>query len=233
MTAPRTLAVLLALCVLCPFLSAGPVVREPGAIYLEDLLVKPVKVNVPAEGPIYFDIQMQRYLGQLKAGQIVEIQAVSDHAFRVKGLAKQGQVLGWIDPQFLGQMKPDFLANLKKAAKRHEDVAALIARKEVAVNMTKEEVFASLGKAGKTVSRVDASGQHEVWEYIKYDDVPQQTTGYDRFGNLVANTIYVKMPVGKLSVVFENNIVTSLEQSEDNLAKDNQAKILVPPVDLY
>jgi hypothetical protein len=215
-------------------LQAGPVLREKGAIYLEDILSKPVKLNVETEAPIYFDSDMARYLGVLKKGQLVELQAVTDTVFRVKGIAQQGQVAGWVDPKYLGALKPDFLANLKKAAQRQEDVKALIARKEIAINMTPQEVIASLGKAGKTTSRLDATGQHEVWEYVRYDEVPQQVnSGYDRFGNVVASTIYVKVPVGKLSVVFENNVVTSIEQSEGNLAKDSQVKILTTPIDVY
>jgi hypothetical protein len=210
-----------------------PVVREKGAIYLQDILSKPVKLDVAAEAPIYFDSDMGRYLGVLKKGQLVELQAVTDTVFRVKGMAQQGQVAGWVDPKYLGALKPDFLTNLKKAAQRQEDVKALIARKEIAINMTPEEVIASLGKAGKTTTRVDASGEQQVWEYISYEEVPQETTGYDRFGHVVASTIYIKVPSGKISVVFENNVVTSIEQSEGNLAKDSQVKILTTPIDVY
>ncbi len=42
--------------------------REKGAIYLEDILAKPVKLNVDTEAPIYFDSDMARYLGVLKKG---------------------------------------------------------------------------------------------------------------------------------------------------------------------
>ena len=215
-------------------LLGDPLIREKGAIYLEDILAKPVKLNVDTEAPIYFDSDMARYLGVLKKGQLVELQAVTDTVFRVKGIAQQGQVAGWVDPKYLGALKPGFLANLKKASQRQQDVQALIARKEIAINMTPQEVIASLGKAGKTTSRLDATGQHEVWEYVRYEEVPQDVnSGYDRFGNIVTSTIYVKVPAGKLSVVFENNVVISIEQSEGNLAKDSQIKILTTPIDVY
>ena len=208
-----------------------PVFREKGAIYLNDLQLKPVKIDVADNAPIYFDADKQRYLGVLAKGQQVELQAVTDTLFRVKGLAKQGQVVGWVDPKFLGALKPDFLANLKKAAKRQEEVKALIARKEVAINMTQQEVVAALGKAPKTSSRLDANGQHEVWEYIRYEDVPQQSTGYDRNGNVVSSTIMVRVPAGSLSVTFDNNLVTSIEQTKGNLVGANQTKILASPLE--
>lgn len=218
---------------LSPALRAGPVIREQGAIYLEDLVPKPIKLNVAEEAPIYFDSDMGRYLGTLKKGQLVELQAISDTVFRVKGQAQQGQVVGWVDPKYLGALKPDFIDSLKKAAKRQEDIKALIAAKEVAINMTPAEVTASLGKPAKTSYRIDASGRHEVWEYIRYEVVPQQSTSYDHYGNLITSTIYVKVPAGKQSVIFENNVVVAIEQTEGNLAKDAQVKIVVPPIEAY
>jgi len=212
---------------------AGPVLREPGVIYLEDLLPKPIKIDVAADAPIYFDLDFGRYLGLLKKGQLVELQAVTDTAFRVKGQAQQGQVAGWVEPKYLGALKPDFLANIKKAWQRQQEVKALIAKKEAAINMTAEEVIASLGKAGKRSSRLDAAGRHDIWEYIRYELVPQESTGRDQFGNLVTNTIYVKVPVGKLSVIFDNNVVTALEQDEDNPAKDGQVKIVATPIEVF
>jgi hypothetical protein len=53
-----------------------------------------------------------------------------------------------------------------------------------------------------------------VWEFIRYARVPQETIGRDPLGNLVGNIIYVKVPAGKLSITFEKNLVTALEQSE-------------------
>src|ERR1700733_13526155 len=116
-----TLALLVALAALSPGVHAGPVLREQGVIYLEDILPKPVKVDVAADAPIYFDVDMERYLGVLKKGQQVELQAVADSVYRVRGMAQQGQVVGWVEPKYLGALKPDFLACIKKAAKRQDD----------------------------------------------------------------------------------------------------------------
>jgi hypothetical protein len=232
--ATRTRLALLILLITLPLAAgAGPVFREEGAIYMEDLVQKPIKLGVVADAPIYFDFGLGRYLGTLKRGQFVELQAVSGTAYRVLGQAQQGQVAGWIEPKYLDALKPDFLANIKKAAQRMEEVKALIARKEAAINMTAAEVTACLGKASKLTSRIDASGRHDIWEYIRYEQVPQQVTGYDRFGNLVANTIYVKVPSGKMSVIFDNGLVTALEQSEGTLAKDSQVKIVATPIQVY
>lgn len=211
------------------FLQAGAVIREDGAIYLEDVLSKPVKLATTADTPIYYKIDLGRYLGVLKKGQLVELQAVSDGAYRVRGQAQQGQVVGWVDPKFLNPLKKDFLENLKQNAVRLEEVRALIAKNEVAINMTPEEVIQSLGKPPKKTSRLDAKGREEVWEFVRYERVPQETTGYDRYGNLFTSTIYVKVPAGKLSVSFANNLVTALEQTEGTLDRAARVKIVSAP----
>jgi hypothetical protein len=208
---------------------SGAVIREEGAIYLEDLLVKPARLATVEDAPIYYHSDLGRYLGTLKKGQIVELQAVSDKAYRVRGMAQQGQVAGWVDPKSLNPLKKDFLDNLKQNAARLEQVKALIAKGEVAINMTSEEVQQALGKPTKKTSHVDASGRADTWEFIRYERVPQETVGRDFNGNLVSNIIYVKVPVGKLSVTFANNLVSSLEQTEGSLEKGGLTKIVPAP----
>jgi hypothetical protein len=209
---------------------AGAVIREPGAIYLEDLVTRPVKLTTLETTPIYYQSDRGRFLGALKKGQLVELQAVGENAYRVKGQAQQGQVAGWVDPKFLTPLKKEFVENLKQNAARREEVAALIARNEVAVNMTPDEVTAALGKPSKKSSRVDANGREETWEFVRFERVPQEVTGYDRYGRLVNSIVYVKVPAGKLSIVFANNLVTALEQSEGTLARDARVKIVAAPL---
>lgn len=208
---------------------AGAVLREGDAIYLEDLLPKPVKLTTRADAPIYYQSDLARYLGVLKKGQIVELQAVGDGAYRVRGKAQQGQVAGWVEPGTLTPLKQEFLDSLKQNAARKKEVAALVERNEVAVNMTPEEVTASLGKPARKSSRLDAAGREEVWEFVRYDRVPQETTGYDRFGRLVTSVIYVKVPAGKLAITFANNLVSALEQTEGTLNRAARVKVVAAP----
>lgn len=212
-------------------LASGPVIREVGAVYLEDFTKKNPQVAVLAEGPIFFDITMKRFLGNLKAGQLVELQAISDGGYRVKGKAYQGQVVGWIDPKYLQTLAPEFVEELNKANDRLAMVRALIAKNEVALGMTQPEVLESLGKPQKKTSRLDAKGKQEVWEYVRYDNVPQTQTVLDAFGRPFNTTVYLKVPVGQLAVVFNDDLVSSLEQTEGTLAGGG-AKIVPAPIEI-
>jgi hypothetical protein len=209
------------------------VIREEGAIYLEDLLAKPVKLATIEDAPCFWKIDRQKFLGTLRKGQLVEVQAVSEGAYRVRGQAQQGQVLGWVEPKYLSPLKPEFLENLKQNAARLAEVEALIARNEVAVNMTPEEVTRALGKPSKKTSRLDAAGREEVWEFVRFERVPQEVTSFDKYGRLVTNFIYVKVPAGRLSVTFRNNLTASLEQSEGTLLRDARVRIVSVPFQLF
>jgi SH3-like domain-containing protein len=221
---PTVKALLLALVIPTLAFSASSLLREPGAIYLEDISVKSLRINTTSDAAVSSKPAADgQFLGTIKKGSPVELIAVSENAYRVRGQATQGGVVGWVDAKSLTPLKQEFLDSLRQNAKRKAEVAALIAKNEVALNMKPEEVAASLGKAQKKTSKLDAQGRKEVWEFVRYTRVPQETTGYDKTGRLVTDTIYVKVPSGKLTVTFENNLVTSLEQSEGNT--DVQAPI--------
>ena len=213
-----------------PVLGASGLPREPGAVYLEDLGIKPVKLMVITEPSVYSMLTNGRYLGTLRKTTVAELVAVADTAIRVRGAARQGGVVGWVDAAALTPLKPDFVESLKQNAKRKADVDALIAKGEVALNMTHEEVLSALGKPQKKSSKLDAKGRQEVWQFIRYARIPQETTGYDSQGRLATTTVYVKVPSGKLSVTFVNNLVTSLEQTEGTTDVPGPIRLVPAPV---
>jgi len=225
-------ALILALALALPALAIGAsnLPREEGAVYLEDLALKPVKLVTVSEAGVLSKPGDGRFLGTIRRGSSVELLAVTEDSFRVRGQAQQGGVVGWVEIKTIQPVKPEFLDSLKKNAKRKADVDALIEKSEVALNMTPEEVTASLGKAQKKTSKLDAGGRKDVWEFVRYVRVPQDTTGYDRYGRLVTNVIYVKVPAGKLTVNFDNGLVSGLEQSEGNTDVQSPIRLIPAPI---
>ena len=215
--------------VLTALAHGGAVIREPGAVYLEDFLKAPVKLATTADTAIYYQSDLARYLGTIRKGDVVELQAVGEKAYRVRGKAQQGQVAGWVAPETLTALKQEFLVNLRKNAARKAEVDALIAKNEVAINMTPDEVSLALGKPSKTTSRLDASGREEVWEFVRYERVPQEIFGQDPAGRLVRSITYIKVPAGKLAVTFGNNLVSALEQTEGTFDRDARVSIVAAP----
>ena len=204
--------------------------RESGAVYLEDLAIKPVKLTVIGEAAVHSQMVNGNFLGVLRKGTVAEVVAISDTAVRVRGTAQQGGVVGWVPATGLTPMKADFVESVKKNAQRKTEVDALIAKGEVALNMTHEEVTSALGKPQKKQAKLDANGRQEIWEFIRYARVPQETIGRDQQGNLVKTVVYVKVPAGKLSVTFENNLVSALDQTEGVPEVAAGVRLVAPPI---
>jgi len=119
--------------------------------------------------------------------------------------------------------------------------------------MTLEEVTGSLGKPQKRTSRTGREGSTQTYEYVKYKLIPQTVytpsyvqslTGYrpdprEKLERVVvrggygydASTVYLKVPVGTVTVGFVNGLVETVEESEGTLTGAN-ASIVVPPVNL-
>ncbi len=205
--------------------------REAGAIYLEDSMDKLPRLKVLQNTAVFADSAGSRHVGILPAGSDVQLQAVGERLYRVKGRALHGDVVGWVQPQFVTPLSADFLEALKRDAERRAEVAQLIERNEVAVGMTTDEVRQSLGKPEKRTAQMDATQRFDVWEYIRYERQPRQVQERDRLGRLFWNTVYVKVPVGRLAVVFEDDIVTQVEQTEDN-SRPSAGRVVVEPLEL-
>jgi hypothetical protein len=233
---------------------AGPIVREPGVIYLSDFELTDARFPLTGPANCYFDANMKRYAGTLRFPQRVQLDAVSPAGmYRVRGNARQGGVAAWIEPQFLDGVPEDLVPKLRAADERRRQVEELIARNEVAIGMTLDEVGRSLGKPQKRSSTTNREGSSQKFEYVRYKLVPQtvytptyaQTvlgitpdprwrleTVVVRGGyGLNASTVYVKVPVGTINVSFLNGIVESIEESEGTLVGAD-ASIVVPPINV-
>ena len=247
------LIVLLALLAV-PAPASSPIVREEGAIYLSDFDIPQVRLAMLQEAPCYFEMDARRFAGMLRYPQSVKLDAVGPAGMlRVRGNAQQGGVAAWVDQASLQPLPEGFVEALHRAEERRKRVDELVARNEVALGMTLDEVTRSLGKPQKRSSRSSREGTSRVFEYIKYKLVPQTVftpayaqsiAGYRpvpgrRLDTVVmrsnygygASTIYIKVPVGTVTVSFVNGIVESVEQSEGTTAGAN-AGIVVPPINI-
>lgn len=233
--------------------ASSPIVRVPGAIYLSDFEKNPLEKKLVRAARCFFDPQLTRYAGTLRFPQTVSVEAFLGDVCRIRGNAQQGGVAAWIPISELEPLPENFLVNLQKAEERRAEVDDLISRNEVAIGMTADEVGRSLGRPQKTTKRAEKDGLREVWEYIRYKLVPQTTFGpgvtqtvvtmpggtnapagtlVTTGTGLVANTIYVKVPAGTLTVTLENGIVESMEQSEES-SRGGKVSIVVPPLEVY
>jgi hypothetical protein len=233
---------------------AGPIARETGAIYLSDFHRQLPRLVLLEPAPAYFELNMQRYAGTLRFPQTVQLDAISvDGMLRIRGQARQGGVAAWIEPRYVQGLPENYLEVALQAEARRRQIEELIARNEVAIGMTEEEVTRSLGRPQKRSRRSAREGTTQVFEYIRYRLIPQtlytpayveSLIGYRpdpkaRLETVVVrsgygvqgSTVYVKVPVGTTTISFVNGVAETIEESEGTLV-GARATIAVPPVNL-
>lgn len=211
--------------------SAGAITStDPGAIPLEDILPHPVKATVLVESVIYYQSDLQRALGGMGAGTVVQVIGMKDNLFKVRGRAHHGDVAGWMRMRDLKFTDPKLPERLKAFAERHKTVDELVQKHQVAIGMTGDEVKASLGLPTRKSAKITADGREEVLEFIAYKMVPQTVPGRDRFGNAVPAVVYVKVETGRLSVTLKNGAVTEIQETQGNPLAGEAGKTVPAPV---
>lgn len=203
---------------------------DPDVVYLSQTLPKPIKLKVIKEAPVYSSKEGANRLGFLKADQTVELEAITDKVYRVRGQGTSNGIAGWVAPWAFSSTDPDFVENLKNLYARQIQVQELIANQQIAIGMTLDEVGLSRGKPTKTSLRRTADGQSGSWEYIDYDDVKNYVTEIDRSTGIAYRRLVsvTRVETGKTRVEFKNDAVTAIEESEDN--EGGNVRIIVPPL---
>lgn len=192
---------------------------------------RPLMLQVIKDAPVFSDRLGKHKLGTLLANQSVRLEAMTDKAYKVRGKGTNGGISGWVPPWAFQTKDPNFAENLKKLYQRQLEVQQLIAKHEVAVGMTPDEVSASKGKPTRMQTRKTGDGQAMRWEFIDYDEVKHYTTQQ----NPATGAIYRRLShvtqeeKSRISVEFERGLVSAVEESEDKRRGSN-VRIIVPPV---
>lgn len=203
---------------------------DPDVVYLNTVVEKPIKLKVIKQAPVFSDKDGNHRLGFLKADQVVELEGMTEKAYRVRGQGTRHGIAGWVPPWAFSHPQEDFVAKLKQLYDRQIAVNEIIEAKGIAIGMTMDEVARSRGKPTKTSLRRTAKGQSGSWEYLEYDEVKHYITRVDpASGQPYRQLSHVtREETGKTSVEFEDGLVTALEESENN--GPGNVRIVVPPL---
>ena len=191
--------------------------REAGAIYLEDFVEPDEKVilKVAHAAPVFYQNDGKRRLGTLKPGYDAEIVAITDRAYMVRAKARHADVVGWVSPKALqAHNDKDFIKALKELYKRQQLVNDLIKKHQVALGMTVREVKLALGEPDRISQSIDAGGRKDALEYITFDKVLQPITRYDQNGTPFRDYATVKVETGKTTIDFQDEVVSSIHNTE-------------------
>jgi len=203
---------------------------DPGVVYLEEIVDPPIKLNVIKEAPVFADKEGNRRLGYLKADQIVELEGMTEKAYKVRGEGTRNGIAGWVAPWAFSHPEKDFVAKLKQLYERQIAVAEIIGAEGIAIGMTMDEVAQSRGKPTKTSVRRTAGGESGTWEFIDFEEVKHYITRIDPVSGQAYRQLshVTREEKGKSVIEFENGLVTALEETENDGV--GNVRIIVPPL---
>lgn len=203
---------------------------DPEVVYVEEFTDREIELLVVKPALVYATKKGGRKLGTLKVNSKVTLLGFTENAYKVRGSATHGGVSGWVNPKLLGSKDKDFVENFQKIYERQKVVRELIANKEIAIGMSVEEVEAALGRPTKTKVRQTAKGKTGKWEFIQYEERDHYTYVRDPLSGRVFRQYShtTQEELGKLVVEFENEVVTAIEESENN--DGGKVRIITPPL---
>ncbi len=185
---------------------------------------------VVKESTVFATKKGGRKLGTYPADTKLRLLGMTDKGYKVKGQAKHSLVTGWVSPKNLASKKPKFVEELKQYYEREMAIRELIARNEVAIGMTIDEVQKSIGEPTKKESRITKDGRTGKWEFIKGKEQKHYTNTVDpRTGQVFRRFSHVTVEEQeKLTVEFEHDVVTAISSLENNTP--GNIRIIVPPI---
>jgi len=204
--------------------------NDPKVVYVEDLTNEKLVFEVIETRPVFYTKKGHTKSGAVTKGIQCELIAFDDRAYKVKYKGRNGNISGWVSPHALSCSDDKFIENFKKLYKREIEIKALIAKNEIAIGMTPEEVIRSLGEPTKTKLRVTAKGSSGHYEYIetyeqKHYAYFQDPESGQTFRNHTHTTTEVK---NSLKVEFTDHAVSAIEESEDNSVNARPAIVTTP-----
>jgi len=203
---------------------------DPEVVYLTEITDKEVKLKVIKEAPVYADKDGNHRLGFLRTDQLVDLEEITDKAYRVRGKGTKYGIAGWVAPWAFSHPDEDFEKKLLQLYKRQIVVRKIIENGNIAIGMTPQEVSKSLGEPNKTSIRLTAKGESGSWEFLDYHEVKHYVTTVDRLTGQAFRTFshVTREEKNKTLVEFKDGVVTVIEESENN--GPPQVRIIVPPL---
>lgn len=200
---------------------------DPNVVYVADLLpaneTVELTVNEPAQ--VYTSRTGGRKLGVVKEGK-VKLIGFDNRACKIQGQGKTG----WVKPSQLSASKGNIQELLKTVYIREMEIKRLVAAGEIALGMSREEVFRVLGQPTKQTLRRTKDGISGTMEFIEYEEVKHYEPVVNQYnGNLYRRfTHTTEEEKFKIVVEFENDVASAIEESENDQGGD--VRVVVRPI---
>ncbi len=181
-------------------------------IDLADANLPALELTVVARAPVAAVLDQPSERGYLTPGRRVRVLRWSAERYYVASGSAFGAIEGWVSAAALTPAPADWLAAVRAKVARVRRNRELIARHEVVVGMTREEVRASLGEPQRRSEvRTGAAGDEE-WVYREERYVPQYRREPGPEGGARQSVTYVKVPRSERRIRFSRGEVAAVEE---------------------
>jgi len=185
--------------------------KEKGVLYFDENLPQPLTVKLSKATYIHSDRSLKSPSVAFQKGKEVRIVGMAPEGFFISGKHRGGDYTGWVGADVI-TIDPKVLQQAQAMQQKRDAIELAVKEKRVVEGMTFDHVKESQGKPD-TVSFREEKGQRiDTWRYITYERVPTTQTGYTNYGQPVTRTVFVKVPVGEMTIDFRGGLVTGIEQ---------------------
>ncbi len=204
--------------------------NDPEVVYLEEVFNETIELTIAKKTAAYSNKNGGKRLAVFAQGTKVQLLAIGEKSYQVKGQAIHTGVRGWVDPELLSSEDPDFMKNLSSLYERQLAVQELIDNKEIAIGMTMDEVILSRGEPNETEIKQTRDGESGQWAYVEteikkhYNTVFNRSTG-QTFRKFSHSTVIEK---SRVTIEFENNLITAITEKKNT--GRHRAKIISNPI---
>lgn len=206
-------------------------IRYEDVYYLDEWDYPPLHLKTLRRAPITFSRDPRSVIAYLAPGQTVTVVGLGEKLDYVAAQIATGPARGWVDPGALEEPPPGIIEELRQLRARMIAHRELIARHEVALEMTRAEVHASLGRPDRKSRVRSEMGEEEQWLYITYQYLPFYTHYYDETGQLRQLVSYRREPAGHKIITFHGNQVAEIAEEQASKRRA-PAVIVVPPLEI-
>jgi len=209
--------------------ATGADIRYADVVYMDDIKVAPLQLKVLTRTPLTFSRDSSSLLGHVPAGQVVTVLGMGSGQYYISTRIATGPARGWIRSDACEAPSEKVMADINQRREQTVKHKELIERHEVAIDMSTDEVRASLGKPDKVTRTVIAEGKEEIWSYVTYRYLPHYNTFRDPYGQWQQTVIYQRQPIGHKTIVCRNGLVFLIEDHEEKRPPPPVTTV-VPPV---
>lgn len=194
------LAVILTACTVSSVIGAET--RDRNVFYLDEWKQPPLQLRALRRTPLTFSLTEGRDVAFLAKGQPVTVIGLGETMHYVEAQTVTGPARGWVKAAALERPPAGLLDALHQRREQAIAHRELIARHEVAVGMTSDEVRESLGNPDRKASVRSPDGRQEQWVYDDYRYVPTYRLEADNKGEMRRVVSYARAVASRKIVTF-------------------------------